>query len=214
MFCDNCGAKLPEGSRYCGVCGKDLSDRVGTSHLPKEDDVIYMDRFVGADRYVYEQEQGQKQEYQAEEHDSGNYGVVAVLAIILLICAFALPMYSFFEGLFPEDYVWTVEDTFEAFEEDGMDALSYRAVSLHFWTWVAGAGLLISALCRSKAFSIIASIVGIILPIPTIADAVDFLGEDFLSLSHGCLGIGYYVPLILFVISLIIMIRQAWLETS
>ncbi len=208
MFCDNCGAKIPDGSRYCGACGKDLSDRVGKSYVPKDYNHAWDEAF-GADHDHYEHVQERREEHEWEEYRNGGFAIIITLSIILLVCAFVLPAYSFYEGLFPDRYyAWTVGDTFETFVDEGMEAFDYRPVIIHFWTWVAGAGLLISALCKSKVFSIISAIVGIVMPATTVVNAVRFLGFDFLSLSDGCLGAGYYFPLILFIVSICIAAKH------
>ena len=38
MFCPNCGKQLRDGSKFCGFCGKDLSDRKEPAPAPKSEE--------------------------------------------------------------------------------------------------------------------------------------------------------------------------------
>ncbi|MCD7804357.1 MAG: zinc ribbon domain-containing protein [Oscillospiraceae bacterium] len=202
MYCQYCGAKLPDNSRYCGVCGKDLSIEVIPSGSYAENKPVHED--------IVKESVAEPETYESEK--SGLY-VVVFLSIFLLVFAIAVPMFSIWGGLFPEDYMWTASDTLESLSEDGLDALNYRPVALHVWTWIFGTALLFSALCKSRVFSAISAFLGIIVPGSVILAAIDSVGKSFVDSSYGYISISYYICLALFAISIIVIFVD-WFRDS
>lgn len=139
-----------------------------------------------------------------------NYTGLIVLAVLILVGSFILPMYNTWAGIIPTDDYWSVEDTFETFSDYGAEACRHFGVMLHLATWMMGVLLLVSALCQNRSFCVFSSLGGIVLLICIVilnASNMEY-GDGFLydlweavNFEDGNFSVGYWIILVLFVIS-------------
>lgn len=139
-----------------------------------------------------------------------NYTGLTILAVLILLGSMILPMFNIWAGIIPTDDYWSAGDTFEAFSDYGAEAIQYYGVLLHFATWITGIILLVSAIAKKKPLCIFASLGGLLLLVGIVllsASNMEY-GEGFLydlweavNFEDGNFSIGYWIILVLFVIS-------------
>lgn len=139
-----------------------------------------------------------------------NYTGLTVLAVLILLGSMILPMFNIWAGIIPTDDYWSAGDTFEAFSDYGAEAIQYYGVLLHLATWITSIVLLVSALAKKKPLCIVASLGGLLslVYIAFLSASNMEYGEGFLydlweviNFEDGNFSVGYWIILVLFVIS-------------
>lgn len=134
---------------------------------------------------------------------SGGY---ILFAVLLLACMVLLPMYNrgwFGDSLLPNSSSVYFKEAMESFFKDA-DAIRYYVVQFNVAALVGGVLMFIGALARSRGTVITSSLLGggsmlISLWLFVMQEGA----KDVLDPKSGYLGIGYWVVLIMFIISFI-----------
>lgn len=128
-----------------------------------------------------------------------SYAAQIIMSICIFISAFVLPVISFWgESI-------TFGDILEVFME-APDAVLETPIGIWFVAFIVVSVLLFIFSCvKSKIMCILSSIAGIIVMLIPIFYFVEEAGSEFIEVlfDFDIIGIGYWVPLILFVVHLI-----------
>ena len=134
--------------------------------------------------------------------------VFTVIALLAIVNLFFVPMISLFGGIIPDNSIkyFKVMDGF--FSEP--EAITYTIYNVPIILSVACLILLVTALTGNKTAHIIGSLIAIVLWfVPVVHCFIEGAGfEDLFSFKRGVFGIGMYVELLLFIVSLIVALAS------
>lgn len=177
MFCEKCGNEVFENESYCQKCG-----------------------------YKYKEETNITTQAVANSQNRGlaNSSKLIILSVLLLLSIIFLPMYNrglIMGEIYPNDqsiYFWEVMEM--VFEES--DAFRYYVVDFTVVALVFGVVLLFSSFAKSKIMCILSSVGG---AGGMLYFLIKFISqesiEDVFSFDETAICIGFWVTLILFVVS-------------
>lgn len=119
-----------------------------------------------------------------------------------------IPIYSSYDGFIPEFDDWVLGEVIEDLMDDPEDAFDYYRVSLTTFALLASALLLLFAFCKLKIMIILTCIGGIISMGYKLIDYIDgYSIEHVLDFESGNVGIGFWIPFIIFITCLSLAVR-------
>lgn len=130
-----------------------------------------------------------------------NLFLVKILSITLLLCSFFVPMFDAWEGIIPSEYAWSILETFEAIADEGISAMKYYGVQLHFCTWILGGILCWGSFIEKKKIIAISSVIGMLLLIMIVVNNMNQYGDSLyylMNFDDGNYTIGYWIVLGIF----------------
>lgn len=134
-----------------------------------------------------------------------------ILSVVLLLCAFALPMYNIFpNGLIVNQDSWFFTETFKALFQEGFGAFRYIGVVFHLAVWIPAVILCIGSFTKRNKIVRFSAGIGIVLLLAGLLLAVVLTNE--IRLMHPIVGyicIGYWIDLVLFVVCAIVSSKEA-----
>lgn len=177
MLCEKCGHPIYENESYCRACGYKCR-----TEIP----VMRSEEKMGA------------------QHGLANPAKMIILSILLLLSVFFLPMYNrglIMGEIYPNDQSVYFNEVMEIVSEDDNPfeyyVVLFTAVALGF-----GVLLMLSAFVRSKMMCIVSSVGGIVGMLYYLCTFIAQEGsENVFSINETAICIGFWVTLLLFVIS-------------
>ncbi|MCD8395939.1 MAG: zinc ribbon domain-containing protein [Lachnospiraceae bacterium] len=131
-----------------------------------------------------------------------------ITAFILLLCSFVIPLFSQWGGIIPSDKSWTTITTCTYIRNLGINAFIYRPILLQLTCCIPAIFLMVFSIAKLKVLSVISALLGIAAPLVVIGQTLlhwDY--TTFFDPVSGCICIGYYVVLILFLICFALSLR-------
>ncbi len=145
------------------------------------------------------------------------YIIPIIIALVLLLCSFFIPMFDLWVGLIPTNGAWTASDTFEQLYDECRDrglidgwlmSWQYWPIRFHIHAWLPGLFLFVSSLTIKPKLVLTASIIGVVSMIWVLGAYIADMGDNYdgangwrvIDPSDGNITIGYWIVLALFIV--------------